>query len=231
MKSGPKPLPPESRFWRRVEKIENGCWLYGGRFFGNRYGQLQVAGRGSGNVTAHRFSFELHHGLVPVGMFVCHKCDVRNCVNPEHLYVGTHEDNTRDIIERGRTAKNTGRCRPLDRMDVRFGHNRALAKEQREQLKAEYASGAYTQMQLADRYRISQATVSATIRGVRNMGSGEHKPRRSGNFRRKLTAKQYVQIRELYRAGSTQQKLAVAFGCDQTTISRIVLGDRPCAHF
>src|SRR6185436_17866061 len=98
MKSGPKPLPADQRFWRRVEKIDGGCWLWCGQRFPNRYAQMLTDERF--NTTAHRFSYLLHGGEIPAGMFICHRCDVRNCVNPAHLYVGTHEDNNRDRVER-----------------------------------------------------------------------------------------------------------------------------------
>ncbi len=63
-------------------------------------------------VGAHRRSWEMHYGAVPEGMYVCHKCDVRNCVNPLHLYVGTHTDNMRDKRVRGRASRLRGSSNP-----------------------------------------------------------------------------------------------------------------------
>lgn len=86
----------EDRFWSKV--VKNECWLWLGSLAGG-YGQLQVNGK---SVRAHRFSWELHNGLIPEGLWVLHKCDVCNCVNPAHLYLGTRVENIRDAMERNR---------------------------------------------------------------------------------------------------------------------------------
>ncbi len=229
--SGPRARPVEERFWERVVKQEaeavsglGPCWLYGGKAFGNKYGQLTL-GPGLGHTTAHRFSLELHGGPIPRGKFACHRCDVRNCVNPAHLYAGDHEDNTSDIVQRKRHGGNN-KLR-ITRLPKRgeLPHNRKLSAEMIAKLRTEYASGKFTQTQLAQRYGVSQGTVSATIRCAKNMGQGSDGKTRSGFYRRKLPAEALQQIRSLYATGAyTQEQLAERFGCDQTYVSLIVRG-------
>lgn len=97
---------PEQRFWRRVQKTD-GCWLWTGGVHNGGYGFMRGAGgKNAQNVSAHRFSYELHKGKIPSRLVVMHSCDNRVCVNPDHLSVGTHKDNTRDMIEKGRGANN-----------------------------------------------------------------------------------------------------------------------------
>jgi hypothetical protein len=92
-----------ARFWSNVQK-DDGCWLWqAGTSRG--YGFLNILGK---NVYAHRMSYEIHKGEIPTGMCVLHKCDTPACVNPEHLLIGTHQDNMTDRSKKGRTAQNFG---------------------------------------------------------------------------------------------------------------------------
>lgn len=87
----------ERRFWEKVDKrAEDKCWEWtGGTSRG--YGKLKF---GCITLTAHKVSWFLLHGLVPKGKLVLHKCDNRSCMNPKHLYIGTHSDNMHDKVLR-----------------------------------------------------------------------------------------------------------------------------------
>lgn len=92
-------VPAEVRFWRYVIKQPDGCWLFT-KVWAGGYGYFKRSTWRP--VRAHRFSWELHNGPIPKGLYILHKCDKPACVNPDHLYAGTQKDNMRDCKERRR---------------------------------------------------------------------------------------------------------------------------------
>lgn len=104
-----QPKDPIERFMNFVEFEPNtGCWLWSGSCFGNGYGKF-TSGLISENtlkkVKAHRFSYETFVGPIPDGLEILHKCDVHPCVNWEHLFLGTRQDNSSDMALKGRGTK------------------------------------------------------------------------------------------------------------------------------
>lgn len=91
-KGGRQERPIEDRY---IPEPNSGCWLWIGKVAHNGYGIW-------GNERAHRKSYRLHKGPIPDGLFVCHTCDVRSCINPDHLWLGTHKENMQDIVNKGR---------------------------------------------------------------------------------------------------------------------------------
>ena len=88
------------RFWCKVEKTDS-CWNWKASLKSG-YGGFQYNGH---FVRAHRASWHMHNGPIPEGIFICHKCDNPLCVNPEHLFLGTHRDNVLDAVSKGRFKK------------------------------------------------------------------------------------------------------------------------------
>lgn len=88
-------------FWKRKRVIaSSGCWEYTGHIMASGYGRLSFGG--NHNYLAHRLAYKLTFGSIPDGMLVCHKCDNRKCINPDHLFLGTHLDNTFDMLLKNR---------------------------------------------------------------------------------------------------------------------------------
>lgn len=85
------------RFFDKINKTEN-CWLWTAATRGKTgYGAFKYKGK---VVDAHRLSYELHNGPIEKGLLVCHKCDIKLCVNPDHLYLGTYKQNLLDTYAR-----------------------------------------------------------------------------------------------------------------------------------
>ena len=97
------------KFWSRVDTSNrDGCWEWRGAIVKladgrvGAYGHLWAGGK---HVKAHRFAWTLENGNIPPGMHVCHRCDNPTCVRPDHLFLGTHTDNMRDMVRKGRAGR------------------------------------------------------------------------------------------------------------------------------
>lgn len=95
----PQPTNDEvARFNRKVD-ASGACWVWTGAHGRNGYGQAVVQGH---TYKAHRVAWTIAHGPIPEGLCVCHACDNRRCVRPDHLWLGTHQENQEDKIRKGR---------------------------------------------------------------------------------------------------------------------------------
>lgn len=142
-------LPESTRFWNLVDKTGD-CWLWTAAISRNGYGSFLRDGRRQAG--AHRVAWELSFGNVPPGLNVLHHCDVRNCVRPSHLFVGTHKINMTDRNHKERLA-----------FGERSGTHK-LTEDNVRAIRAAYAAGGISQQALADHYGTSQFAISALIR-------------------------------------------------------------------
>lgn len=96
-----KKIDPIVRFMDKVLKQHDGCWRWTGAVTSRGYGSFGYPTR-SKCVSAHRFSYSSFIGPIEAGKLICHKCDNKWCVNPDHLFMGTGSDNMMDCVNKGR---------------------------------------------------------------------------------------------------------------------------------
>jgi hypothetical protein len=135
------------QFWGKVDKSGD-CWVWTGFMNGAGYGLYDPIGRQ--RRLTHRYSWELHNGSIPKGMHVLHRCDNPPCVNPDHLWLGTHQQNMEDKAKKGRCRRGKG------------NHHSKLTVEKVLEIRAMRAAGA-TIKELRALFGLSSGGVTGVI--------------------------------------------------------------------
>lgn len=148
------------RFENRFAAVPDaGCWIWIGDQTASGYGRMRVEGK---QVLAHRVSYELHRGFIAEGIFVCHKCDVRLCVNPDHLFLGTQKDNVTDMIQKGRNSR-SGAINPVKH---ERHHKAKINKQQAAEIFQLAWFSPMSQREIGEAYGLSQTNVSVIKHGL-----------------------------------------------------------------
>lgn len=181
----------------------SGCHLWTGAFGTAGYGTTSVGNR---NANAHRVAYELYIGPIAPGMFVCHKCDIRPCVNPQHLFLGTNSDNMADMVRKERAA--TGE---------RNGHSR-FSEEQVIEIRRMVSCGA-SRSAVARRLGTNRVRVAAIARGdswghVDTSGA----PLSRAKTVRKLTDEEARAVVLARLNGESAGSISARFGCSDDTV-------------
>jgi hypothetical protein len=169
------------RFWPKVDQSgrPDACWPWLRGRSKQGYGKFRLGGRGSQTVGAHRVAWELTHGPIPDGLWVCHRCDNPPCCNPGHLFLGTPTDNTADAFAKGRMRSPFELTPPERRArGLRSGAHThperivrgeaqgaaKLTEPQVVEIRERYAAGGLRQVDLAAEFGVSQTLISKVVR-------------------------------------------------------------------
>jgi hypothetical protein len=134
-----------------IPEPNSGCWLWLGYGCHKGYGRIY---EGKRPIRAHRASWTVHRGTIPGGMHVCHRCDNRCCVNPDHLFLGTNADNQRDKVRKGRHVAGISR-----------GHSNGASKLTEENV-LEILASKLGPRALATQFGVNPATIHQIRTGV-----------------------------------------------------------------
>lgn len=145
---------------KSIPEPNSGCWLWEGAPSVLGYGFVVVGSRGKDRqrMLAHRAAWLVAHGDLPSGMFVCHRCDNPACINPDHLFLGTHTDNMRDMAAKGRLVlppRPTGAEHPLSK----------FTDEQVREIAQRLVANRETYAAIAKDYGVTESAIGPINRG------------------------------------------------------------------
>lgn len=158
-----------ARFWEKVTRSPgNKCWLWKGKPNHSGYGRLHVGGRNGRHLLAHRLSRALAYpGEDIANLEVCHECDNPPCVNPIHLFVGTHLDNMKDRDRKGRVTRGDEHwtARKPERKAKGENHGASRLTESKVlAIRSRYAAGGQSYGDLATEYDVSPGTIRDVVK-------------------------------------------------------------------
>lgn len=141
----------------------DGCWTYTGFRDAKGYGKVGWRRR---VVSAHRLAWELTHGPIPNGLWACHRCDNPSCVRPDHIFLGTPQDNTLDSVRKNRWHRPQSENNSLKRNPPRGEKNvkAKLTEAQVREIRAHHSAGV-SQCELGRRYGVSQPAIRYIVIG------------------------------------------------------------------
>jgi len=153
------------KFWANVEiKGQADCWEWKLSKTRKGYGQYRFNGV---MMQTHRIAWALTNGDIPQGKLVCHKCDNPGCVNPLHLFLGTHFDNMADMVSKGRQIKGDIHPARMFKGKVVGSKNgrSKITEDDADQIRQLYSMGGIKQKELGEKFGINQRTVSTIVTG------------------------------------------------------------------
>ena len=152
----------EERFWAKVDKDSHSpCWIWTAHCNAKGYGQFGKGKKVDGLILAHRASWLIHKGKLSADKLICHTCDTPACVNPAHLFEGTHADNASDMVNKGRQSKGK------QRNGVRRGEDNnksKLTSELVQYARAEVANGR-SRRSVARELGVYHSTIIRLVKG------------------------------------------------------------------
>ena len=144
-----------AEFWAKVKKTKS-CWIWTGKITAYGYGVVRRRWITHNEIKAHRYAWILSYGEIPQGLFVLHRCDVRNCVNPKHLFIGTQRDNAKDMW-------NKGRAKPTPSLGSKHG-NAKLMEVQVVQIRKARRAGE-TLVALSRQFKVTAGNIGHIVNG------------------------------------------------------------------
>ena len=163
------PLEARIRFWRKIVigQGSKGCWLWIGALGGSGYGNFTDRAHGRQNIPAHVFCWKMYNGPIPPERILGHKCDIKNCVRPDHLFLTTFAGNSKDMVLKGRSK--CGAEHPLnihpERRPRGERHGQAkLTESQVREIRDAYSQGTISQQSLATHYGVTQSLIGHVVR-------------------------------------------------------------------